>query len=239
MFGYQNYAQVKHHKQGMWRQQTRYFSLISLYAKDESGQPLRLNSRPRSDFVDISGSNDSAWAFWTALPYRPEVHDDDSELEKYHLPAKNTFYLVNKKNDRALAFIDGVLEFVAKPGNPFKFKVFQDFPPAGNGLCSDCYSGLALERGLPCNSRVTDERDLSNIKRVWGVSILINKVAVTIVHELADTMERFLLLQGTIDCTEVIVQMSNTKARFMCRLAVMLHNFDARRNIWCVFLVLT
>lgn len=232
LVGERSLFKVKHHNQGRWRPQTRYFSLISLYAKDDSGQPLRLNSRPRSDFVDISGYNDSAWASWTALPYIPEVHDDDSELEKYHLPAKNTFYLVNKKNDRALAFIDGILEFVAKPGNPFKFKVFHDFLPDGNALFSDCYLGVALERGLPCNSRVTEERDLSNIKRARGVSILINKVAVTIVHELADTMERFLLLQGTIGCTEVIVQMSNTKARFMCRLAVMLHNFDARRNIW-------
>lgn len=208
------------------------FSLISLYAKDALGEPLRLNGQPRSDFVDVSGSTDSAWATWNILPYGPDSYDGNSEWDSYCLPVKNTFYLVNNKNDQSIAFIDGVLEFVSKPGNPFKWKVFSDPLPSGNNLYLESCLLRAPGTAVEDNSRTSDNSELRTADKLGGVTIVIDKATLTIFHGLSDTMEKFPLLQGSIGSTDVIVQMSNTKARFMSRLEITLHFFDAQRNLW-------
>ncbi|KAL3526718.1 hypothetical protein ACH5RR_011374 [Cinchona calisaya] len=223
---------VKHQNAGRWKPRVQFFSLISLYAKDASGEPLRLNGRPRSDFVDVSGTTDNAWAIWSILPYGLQSHDGNSDWDSYGLPMKNSFYLVNNKNDRSVAFIDGVLEFVSKPGNPFKWKVFCDLPQSGNNLYLDNCSMGATGTAVETDSRINDNRELSNGEKLRGVTIEIDKAMLTIFHELSDTMEKFPLLQGSISSTEIIVQMANTKARFMSRLEIMLHYFDAQRNLW-------
>uniref|UniRef100_F6I7D8 Vacuolar protein sorting-associated protein 13 VPS13 adaptor binding domain-containing protein n=1 Tax=Vitis vinifera TaxID=29760 RepID=F6I7D8_VITVI len=117
---------VKYHKHRRWNLPVSWFSLISLHAKSDSGEPLRLNCRPGSGFVDISSTNDSEWALWRTVSYKPESYEGDADWEPYSQLTKNTFYLINKKNDCAVAFVDGIPEFVRKPGNPFKLKVFHD-----------------------------------------------------------------------------------------------------------------
>nr|XP_027078658.1 uncharacterized protein LOC113701943 [Coffea arabica] len=223
---------VKHQNPGRWKPRAQSFSLISLYAKNASGEPLRLNGRPRSDFVDVSGTTDSSWALWSMLPYGSQSDDGNFEWEHYSIPAKNTIYLVNNKNNRSVAFIDGVLEFVSKPGNPFKCKVFSDLLPFGNNLfqesCSVGAPGTVLEYG----SKINDDRELKSAGKLQEITIVIDKATLTVVHELSDTVEKFPLLQGSLSPTEIIVQMSNTKVRFMSSLEIMLHHFDAQRNIW-------
>ncbi|KAG9153260.1 hypothetical protein Leryth_020854 [Lithospermum erythrorhizon] len=91
---------VKYHKM-RWKSHQQYFSLHSLYAKSDSGEPLRLNCRARSDFLDISGSDDSAWSLW-----------------------KVSYATVIK------TFIDGLWELTGNPGSPVKLKVLDNPSPS-------------------------------------------------------------------------------------------------------------
>ncbi|CAI9110059.1 OLC1v1010021C1 [Oldenlandia corymbosa var. corymbosa] len=223
---------VKHHNTGRWKPRIQYFSLISLYAKDASGEPLRLSSQSRSDFVGVSVSTDTPRALWSTIPYRPETYSGHSDWESDSFSIKNTFYLVNKKNDQSVAFHDGVLEFVSKPGNLFKWKFFHEMLPPGNSLPLTSSllgtAGPAIRNDL----QVNDNRELRNGSSKRGITIVVNKATLTIVHELSDTTEKFPLLQVSINSTEFIIQISERKARFMTWLEMMLLYFDSQRNLW-------
>ncbi|KAL2499748.1 Protein of unknown function (DUF1162) [Abeliophyllum distichum] len=236
LVGERSLFRVKYHNARRWNSQVQYFSLISLYAKDSSGESLRLNCLPRLGFVDISCSNDSGCALWAAVPFRPDHYGDDVELESFRPLVRRTFYLVNKKNDYAVAFIDGVLEFVSKPGNLFKWKVFRDPSPASNSLLPIRYLGMASGANLQNDSNVNDTRELRENGKLSGITITIDKVTLTILHELSDIQEKFPLLQGSITSTEINLQISNTKARVMNTLGVVLYYFDAQRSSWREFL---
>ncbi|XP_055802836.1 uncharacterized protein LOC129872026 isoform X2 [Solanum dulcamara] len=223
---------VKYHHIRRWNSQVQYLAFMSLYAKDESGEPLRLNCRRQSDFVDISSSSDSAWALWRALPYKHDIYDADVDLETYLPQTKNIFYLVNKKNDRAAAFANGVLEVVSKPGHPFKFKVFRDPCPYINNVFLD--GCLEKEPGtiLLHDSCISEGKDLSQRGSSFGITVAVDKVSLTIVHELSDSKEKVPLLQGSISTTEVVIQISNAKVRAMSRLEVLLYYFDSQKDMW-------
>ncbi|KAK6129038.1 hypothetical protein DH2020_037218 [Rehmannia glutinosa] len=93
LVGEQALFQVKYHKPRRWESQVPHFSLISLYAKDNSGESLRLNCRPRSRFVDLSSSNDSGSALWRMLPFTPDAYEDATELESSTSLSKGRFTL--------------------------------------------------------------------------------------------------------------------------------------------------
>ncbi|XP_049346199.1 uncharacterized protein LOC125810757 isoform X2 [Solanum verrucosum] len=223
---------VKYHQTRRWNSQVQYLSFISLYAKDESGEPLRLNCHRQSDFVDISSSSDSAWALWRALPYKHDIYDADVDLKTYLPQSKNVFYLVNKKNDCAAAFVNGVLEVVRKPGHPFKFKVFRDPSPYVNNVFLD--GCLEKEPGtiLLHDSYISEGKDLSQRGSSFGITVAVDKVSLTIVYELSDSKEKVPLLQGSISFTEVVIQISNTKVRAMSRLGVLMYYFDSQKDMW-------
>ncbi|XP_060196085.1 uncharacterized protein LOC132625246 isoform X2 [Lycium barbarum] len=222
---------VKHHHVRSWNSQVQYLSFISLYAKDESGEPLRLNCHRRSDFVEISSSSATAWALWRALPYKHDIYDGDVDLETYLPQTKNKFYLVNKKNDCAAAFVNGVLEVVSKPGHSFKFKVFRDPSPYVNNIFLDgCLEKKPGAVKLH-DSCISEGKDLSQLGNSFGITVSVDKVSLTIVHELSDSKERTPLLQGSISPTEVVIQISNTKVRVMSGLEVLLYYFDSQKDI--------
>lgn len=223
---------MKYYNARRWKSQVQYFSLISLYAKDNSGESLRLNCRPRQGLVDISCSNDSGCALWAALPDRPDHYGDDVELESFHPLVRRTFHLVNKKNDYAVAFIDGVLEFVSKPGNLFKWKVFHDPSPASNSLLPIRYLGTGSGTNLQYDSNANSTKELRENGNLSGITITIDKVTLTILHELSDTEGKLPLLQGSITSSEAILQISNTKVRVVNTVEVLLYYFDAQRSSW-------
>ncbi|CAA3031419.1 Hypothetical predicted protein [Olea europaea subsp. europaea] len=252
LVGERSLFRVKYYNARRWKSQVQYFSLISLYAKDNSGESLRLNCRPRQGLVDISCSNDSGCALWAALPDRPDHYGDDVELESFHPLVRRTFHLVNKKNDYAVAFIDGVLEFVSKPGNLFKWKVFHDPSPASNSLLPIRYLGTGSGANLQYDSNANSTKELrengnydSNANstkelrengNLSGITITIDKVTLTILHELSDTEGKLPLLQGSITSSEAILQISNTKVRVVNTVEVLLYYFDAQRSSWREFL---
>ncbi|XP_043709955.1 uncharacterized protein LOC122658879 isoform X2 [Telopea speciosissima] len=217
---------VKHCKQRTW------FFLISMHAKSDSGEPLRLNYRPGSDFIDISSASDSG-ALWRILTYtyNPESCEDDNDLEPYNQRAKNTFQLVNKKSNCAVAFVDGVPEFVRKPGHPIKMKVFSDFSSAHEVVSLNMDSAGASVTNLQDSHVVKDQasRDAGSLQHI---DITIDKVTLTVVHELSDANDRFPLIQCCIDNIQLIVQILSSKFRLISTLAAVAYYFDAQRNSW-------
>ncbi|GAY42809.1 hypothetical protein CUMW_069730 [Citrus unshiu] len=223
---------VKYHKQKRWMSSVLWFSLISLYAKNDLGEPLRLNYRSGSCFVDISSSDDSSCALWRMLPCDSESYRGDVDWEAQNQLVKDTFYLVNKKNDCAVAFIDGVPEFVKKPGNSFKFKEFNNLAVTRDLVVSDGYSFDASGTNV-CRTEHDDEDKTS--EKSGGlpcIHIKIDKVALTVVHELLDTKDRLPLLCACMSDTQIAVQSLSTKARVMSTSRALLSYFDAQRNLW-------
>ncbi|KAK9053203.1 hypothetical protein SSX86_029835 [Deinandra increscens subsp. villosa] len=213
---------VKYHYQRIWKSSYLWFSLTSLYAKNESGEHLQLNFNPKSKFVELACSGNSGSALWRSQPFKSSSFEDDSELESYNNAGKNLFYLINKKNTCSVAFVEGVLEFVSSPGNPFKWKVFQDFSLARDPLL--------LNNSLMEESKTVAENALP------FVNVTVDKISLTIYHELSDTTEKFPLLQMSMIAPEFIIQILNSKTRVMARLVVELYSFDAQRNLWSTFL---
>lgn len=215
------YVQVKYHKQRKWNSSVLWFSLISLHAKNNSGEPLRLNSKPGSGFVELSSTSDNAWSLWRVLFYQP-TYDGDIDWEPYNYVLRNTFYLVNKKNDCAVAFNDRVPVFVKKPGNPLKFKVFSDMSVAQDvaeteinlGAHEDGRRSYGQRGNLPC------------------IGIGIDKVSLTIFHELSDANDRFPLIHACIFDTQITLQILSTKTRVISTSKALLQHFDAQANFW-------
>lgn len=223
---------MKYQNQKRWNSSVLWFSLISLYAKSDSGEPLRLNYRPGSGFVDISSTNDGGPALWKMISCKLDSSEGDIESESYNYLARNTFYLVNKKIDRAVAFVDGVPEFVNKPGNPFKWKVFVDFPLACDVGLPDRYRVDAARTSLQHDLRGTDERFSGKQQNRPYIVIMIDKIILTIVHELPDTKETFSLLQASISARELTVQILPAKVRVISTLSMALYYFDSQSNLW-------
>ncbi|KAE9466916.1 hypothetical protein C3L33_01182, partial [Rhododendron williamsianum] len=223
---------VKYQNQTRWKSSVLWFSLISLYAKSDSGEPLQLNYRPGSGFVDISSANDGGRALWKMISRRLDSSEGDIESESYNFLARNTFYLVNKKIDRGVAFVDGVPEFVNKPGNPFKWKVFVDFPLARDVGLPDRYPVDASRTSLQHDLHGNKERFSGIPQNLHYIDIVIEKIILTIVHELPDTKETFPLLQASISTREFTVQILPAKARVISTLSMVLCYFDSQSNLW-------
>lgn len=223
---------MKYQNQTRWKSSVSWFSLISLYAKSDSGEPLQLNYRPGSGFVDISSANDGGRALWKMISRRLDSSEGDIESESYNFLARNTFYLVNKKIDRAVAFVDGVPEFVNKPGNPFKWKVFVDFPLARDVGLPDRYPVDASRTSLQHDLHGNKERFSGIPQNLHYIDIVIEKIILTIVHELPDTKETFPLLQASISTREFTVQILPAKARVISTLSMVLCYFDSQSNLW-------
>ncbi|KAL8200609.1 hypothetical protein R6Q57_011948 [Mikania cordata] len=213
---------VKYHYQRIWKSSFLWYSLTSLYAKNESGEHLQLNFNPRSNVVELSCAGNSGSALWRSQPCMSSSFEDDSELESYNNADKNLFNLINKKNNCSLAFVEGVLEFVSGTGNPFKWKVFQNF-----SLSSDPF--------LRNNSSEEESKTVAE-NTLPFINVIMDKFSITICHELSDTTEKFPLLQMSMVTPEFILQILNAKTRVMVRLVVELYSFNAQRNLWSTFL---
>ncbi|KAL9241362.1 hypothetical protein vseg_015482 [Gypsophila vaccaria] len=221
---------VKWLKQKRWKFSTSWFSLVSLYAKTASGDPLRLNYSTSSTFLDISSSNDSASALWKIASHKHEGFEDDIDLQPLSYLSRKTFYLVNKKNDSSAAFIHGAFEFVKKPGNPFKFKIFPDLSLTRDVLTSESHLRSSSDL-VP----IEEQNSFDQVQIAPCITLTVDKVSLTIVHELFDARDKLPLLQGSIDDTEITIQILPLKIRVISTFTMMLHYFDARRFFWREF----
>ncbi|XP_010558503.1 PREDICTED: uncharacterized protein LOC104827123 [Tarenaya hassleriana] len=217
---------VKYHRQRRWKSSILWFSLTSLYAKNVKGEPLQLTYHSGSDAVNISGIHENATTLWRASFCEFENYKGDIDWETYRKLVEGSFFLVNKKSNSAVAFIDGFPEFVRKPGNPFKFKVFRD-----SLVTHDVRSTVHHEDH-------NDEMQAS-VKDIRSpcISITFDEVALTIVHELSETRDRFPLLRGSINITQLVVQMLCSKARIISTSKVSIEYYDAQKYQWQEFIL--
>lgn len=230
-----------------------------MHAKNASGEPLRLNYSRGSDFVDVSSANDNAAALWTAISCEPESYEGDIDWEPYNQLVKRTFYLVNKKNDSAVAIVDGIPEFVRKPGNPIKLKVFHNASIAPD-IKVDSYPRLESIASLQHNP-LSDEGITSGSGKLPCIYVTFDTISLTIIHELVDTKDVPLLrcciggtgqskheledskdmalLGGCSDRTKpkFTIQILPSKARVISSLTAVAYYFDAQRNKWYVFML--
>ncbi|MCL7045122.1 hypothetical protein MKW94_012003 [Papaver nudicaule] len=223
---------VKHCSRRSWGLPVSWFTLISLHAKSSSGEALRLNYRRRSSFVDISSIVDDDGSLWKALPYQPDSYEGDTDSESYRLASKNTFYLVNKKCDYGVAFIDGLPEFVGKPGNPFKLKVFHDYTVTHDALSLITPLRRPFDADEGQNSDIGEEESSSLSKDHPYLSIKIDKLSVNIVHSVLNAKDKFPLLQGCISNIQFIIQVLSSKVRVISTFTAAVLHFDAQTNLW-------
>lgn len=182
--------------------------------------------------MDISSTNDSGWALWRTLSCEPESYNGDIDWEPYNQLVRRTFFLVNKKNDCAVAFVNGIPEFVRKPGNPFKLKVFQDLPIARNVVKLDSYPVDASETSLQHNAHMGEERASGQSNSLPCIDIIFGNICLTIVDELLDTKDLFPLLRGCVNNIHLILQVQSTKSRLISTSSTAAFYFDAQRNLW-------
>ncbi|KAG9440811.1 hypothetical protein H6P81_020976 [Aristolochia fimbriata] len=225
--------QVRYHNQRRWRSRALWFSLVSLYAKNDKGEPLRLNFSPGSAFVDISSTDDKAWACWLASSFRPTGYMGDENAVFDYRSSTRLFSLVNQKSNYAVAFVDGVPEFVRKPGNPFKMKVFDEFPLSEvvrkyvpkNG------TGETFKTDLSANR--SEKAEVSMFSRNFPYMVItFDKVTLTVYDEVSVNDEAFPLLQGCISNFESKLQVSSSKVTYISTFTAALYYFDARRGFW-------
>ncbi|XP_038970270.1 uncharacterized protein LOC103709193 isoform X2 [Phoenix dactylifera] len=227
---------VRFHK--TWRKRVSWISLESLYATNEEGKPLCLNYSPGSGFVEISSSNGKRCALWQTIPYEPESYEDDVDddyMRSCKIASGNAFYLVNQKNDCAVAFVDGLPEFVKKPGNPFKAKVLNDFSPAndvGRLHISNSFSGDVSGTNVQGESSCMEGERSKLDANLPSVIITIDKVVLTIVHEVSDANDKLPLYKGSMNDIHVTGQILPSKFRIISSFQIAVNYFDAQKNLW-------
>ncbi|KAE9614347.1 putative vacuolar protein sorting-associated protein [Lupinus albus] len=219
---------VKYCTQRRWNSTVLWFSLISLFAKSDRGVPLRLNCRPRSCFVDISCSDDGGSALWRVCPPQGESYEGITDWEPCNELVKRTFYLENKRNNSAIAFVDGSPEFVRKPGNPIKFKVFQHLSSVYDVSETASYPGMTLQTSVNTNEESTSWQG----GKLPCVDIKIENISLNIVHELSDTEDLFPLICFFMNNTQFTIQNLATKSRVIGTSSAVVNCFDAQRNLW-------
>ncbi|ONM01743.1 hypothetical protein ZEAMMB73_Zm00001d030935 [Zea mays] len=224
---------VKHHKS--WRSNTQCISLLSLCAKNNEGKELALSFSQGSDFVEISSDVDKLCSIWSTVSLRVDSSEDDSDDGKpYKVIPRSSYHLVNKKNNYGIAFVDGLLEFVKKPGNPFKVQVFDEsiFSDASrltvNHMKWDNYTYLDVDDDVPFSVR---DR-LASGASSQHVIINVDKIVFTITHEVSDTDIFFPLVQTCISDIRVVTQIFPSKIRILSSFKVSAQYFIARRNLW-------
>ncbi|GJM95281.1 hypothetical protein PR202_ga11997 [Eleusine coracana subsp. coracana] len=149
---------VKHHKR--WRSNTQCISLLSLCAKNDEGKELALSFSKGSDLVEVSFYLGKPCSIWSTLPLRFDNFEDEGDDGKtYNVIPKSSYHLVNKKNSYGIAFVDGLLEFVKKPGNPFKLQVLDE------AMFSDASRLIVPHMNLDNNTYLDVDDDVSSVLR--------------------------------------------------------------------------
>ena len=201
------------------------FSLTSLYAKDVTGEPLQLNFSPGSGFVEVSRRG-RGYALWKLIPYENEHYgdNDDDEFSKSVMASGKAFYLINYKNDYGIAFVDGVCEFVKKPGSAFKVKIFHEQSPVY----------YAAERSNHGEGYGDIQRRCLAGFNLFDLSVKIEKISVEVFHEIFYADDKVPLARGVVNDMQIIGQVLPSKFRIMCMYFFGMDFFDAQMNNWLV-----
>ncbi|KAG0467159.1 hypothetical protein HPP92_018739 [Vanilla planifolia] len=219
---------VRYHSS--WRSKRPCMSFISLYAESNKGEPLCINFNPGSCFVGISGRDGDVSSLWQTIPN--ERNDFENEEMKLYERAQNGFNLVNLKNDCAVAFVDGIPEFVKKPGNQFKIKLFSTFVLSKDIAVnvSELYDTFDKYPKGETSSRGRERTEFQSVHQ--HINVKIDMVTLTICHEVSDVDDHLPLLRLCLDNIAILGQILLTKLRMLSSFSAVLHYFDSGMNIW-------
>ncbi|PKA60961.1 hypothetical protein AXF42_Ash019950 [Apostasia shenzhenica] len=224
---------VKYHRR--WRSRVPCMSFLSLYAKNKEGQPLCMSFNPGSGFVGISGSNGKRASLWETFQNEFGCFEDNyADDFRTFSSARKAFHLVNLKNDSSVAFVNGMPEFVRKPGNPFKVKLF-DWSILGKGfaeLVSRSLSDNDYDTQCPgeLSGTIGDRSDFHY--NYPHVNIVVHVATLTILHDVSDVDDPLPLFRCCLNKFTIIGQILLTKLRIISLFSVVLQLFDAITNSW-------
>lgn len=220
---------VKHQAQGSWGKFQSWFSLLSLTAKNEDGEPYRVHCHPGSSLVDISSTNDKSCELWHAIPFKYKAEDDIEEHDIYGHLCKKWLHFINKKSGSSLAFVNARLQLVKKPGNPLKLKIFS---PATlrNTLPFDTLPTNVSDRDGSLKLDPLEEETL--ITTVPRVKVIVNMFVITILYEASGAIHFFPLLRVYLDSAESVVQVSSHKFRIISTFKIGLESYEAQTDNW-------
>lgn len=153
-------------------------------------------------------------------------------MKTYATPRK-AFHIVNMKNDCAVSFVDEMPVFVKRPGNQLKVKLFD---------CSILSKGVASNLSIDdtcCEHHkysASSGGERSRFHTILPhVNIRVDKVTLTIFHEVPDVDEQLPLFRCCLDAIAFLGQILSTKLRFLSSFKAVLHQFDATTNLWREF----
>ncbi|KAH9301470.1 hypothetical protein KI387_013053, partial [Taxus chinensis] len=210
-----------------------WFSLLSVHARNDNGEPHCLHYRPGSSLVDVSSSKNNAYELWCHIPFKHKAEDDDEEYDFHGNFYKKMVHVVNKKSSRGLAFVNGLPVLVKKPGNPLKLKIFSPAALINNIPTST----------LPLQTDATNRDGSSNVQPLYEklavmatlvpqVNVIIEKLDITILYETSGTFHFLPLLRACMDGAQCVLQVNSSKLRIISTLRLMLQSYEAQRNMW-------
>eukprot|EP01018_Ginkgo_biloba_P002878 Gb_15288 [translate_table: standard] len=226
--------QVKYQEPRTWGKSHSWFSLLSLHARNDDGEPYRVHYRPGSSLVDISSTNDKSWELWRSIPYEYKREEDIEELDIYSHLFQNMVHLINQKSSSGVAFVNGLPMFIKKPGNPIKLKVFsptaliKSLPVAALHL-----QNIAPNRDEPSYIQPKDEEKVVLMATVVPhVNVVIENCVITILYEATGAIHFLPLLRVCMDDAKSVSQVSSSKIRVISSFRIMLESYEAQRNRW-------
>lgn len=219
---------VKYQDQKSWGKSQSWFSLLSLNAKNDDGEPYRVHCHPGSTIVDISSTNDKSCELWNIIPFKYKAEDNIEEEIYGHL-SKKWLHFMNKKSGSSLAFVNARLQLVKKPGNPLKIKIFS---PASwtKTLPIDTLRRNASNGDGSLNLDPMEEETF--ITTVPQVKVIVNMFVITILYEASGAIHFLPLLRVCMDSGESVAQVSSYKFRTISTFKIRLESYEAQTDKW-------
>ncbi|KAI5064102.1 hypothetical protein GOP47_0020772 [Adiantum capillus-veneris] len=207
----------------------RWFSLLSVCAKNKDGEAFRVHYRPGSGLADISSTHDGSWELWQAHLYKYSSKEGDGDIALYSDLNRNMFHLVNQKSKQGLSLASGAPMMVKQPGSPLKFKLLQSgmrIPPSAQVEMQN----LSL-------SAHDSSRNLSGpVASIPQVEVKVGRICFSLLHESGGGKYLLPLLRGSTEDTEAVLHIQPLKIRVIGGCKFVFEYLEAHVNQWSMII---
>lgn len=206
--------------------QRKWFSLVSLYAKSQDGEPLRVHFSQGSGLAEISSTNDGSCESWQCVPYKTKKDLESSDFDNYSYNSREMVLLVNKKSNGYLAIVDCMPMIVGKPGNPYKVKEVCFTEDNSTSNVGDGEEADGSMGGIDLEEKAVR---LINIPQL---TFEIESISATILYEAGGGTHLLPLARCRMQAIRALAQLGAHKTRFMSGCNLFLEYFEAQANSW-------